>query len=228
MAGVVGLAVGSGLVMGGAERLGPPGICRPIEVGGLASRVDEAWRGVDKSNLVEKLPGVLDRFSGEALARMEILRRASFTQTDERMGNAVVAALALRALEADADGKGGGSALFDVGYMVHLYRALDVDVASAGERDGIAGYAFVSRAIERGGGDAAMHVGAAYMTLPAMVPDKDGLREKARVLFDGHVAAGLRACVPGSAEEKNIEAVLAVEGKALKDARMRLSAKKER
>lgn len=225
MAAAVGLAVGGGVLAAAGERPGPPGICHPVQLGDLASRVDEAWRGVDKSNLVERLPGVLDRFPGETLARMEILRRAAFVDSGDRAATAVVAALALRALGQDSGGKGAGAATFDTGYAVHLYRVLGAGVPAGGERDGVEGYGLVARAIEAGGGDAAMHVGAAYMTLPAMAPDKAGQRERRRVLFDGHVGAALRACKPGSAEERNIENVLAADGRTLREARARLSAK---
>jgi len=207
---------------GGAAYLGPPGICNTIECGEAASAVETTWKGVSKSNLVEKLPGVLDEFAGNTTARMEILRRASFTEAGEPVAERVVGVLALRALERAGE-KNEASALFDVGYMIHLYHTLGVEgFAHRGERQNIAGYAFVSRAIELGG-DAGMQVGAAYMTLPAMQPRVGDRVAKARELFRAHTEAALKACPPGSAEEKNVAFVLGIEGETVDAVRARLT-----
>ncbi len=221
---ILAAVLGTGLALGlaGAGSMGPPGICNAIEVGDAASSLDTAWKGIDKRNLLERLPAVLDQFSANTTARMEALRRAMFIETS--LGNDVVGALAIRALEQDAAGSNSApAALFDVGYAMHLYHTMDSDsFRQRAQADHIVGYQFVKRALAKGG-DPAIHVGAAYMTLPAMQPRLEDRIAKARELFNAHCEAALKAFPPGCAEEKNLAFVLNIEGQKVETIRARLS-----
>lgn len=219
---VLGLVLASGLA--GAGHFGPPGICNTIECGDAKSGLDSAWAGITAKNLADRLPAVLDQFSGNSITRMEALRRAVFLEGS--LGDDIAGVLALRALEQDAAGsKTAPAALFDVGYAIHVYKTMGSDTLQhRAEADGIAGYALVKRAIEQGG-DAGMHVGAAYMTLPAMQPRNEARVAKARDLFKAHAEAALKACLPGSVEEKNLEFVLGFENDKADAIRARLTKK---
>lgn len=203
-----------------ASNLGPPGICSPIDCGDRASQVDTAWAKVTRRNAPTELPGVLDALSDSTIARMEVLRRVAMTEKID--ADAVVGALALRALEKDG-AKDAAGALFDAGYAIHLFKTLGRDDWNkTAAKDGVAGYAFVVRAIEKGG-DAGMHVGAAYMTLPAMQPRDDARIARARTLFNAHCEAAIRACTAGSPEERNLAFVLEFENQKVDALRARLS-----
>lgn len=219
---IIAAVLGAGLALGGAGSMGPPGICNTIEVGDASSTLDAAWKGVTKGNLPERLPGVLDQFAANTSARMEVLRRAVFLDTDQ--GEKIVGALSLRALEQEAAAsKAAPSALFDVGYAIHLYHTMDSDAFKGRAlADNIVGYQLVKHAIEKGG-DSAMHVGAAYMTLPAMQPRIEERVAKARELFNSHCEAALKAYPPGSVEERNLAFVLNIEGQKVETIRTRLT-----
>jgi hypothetical protein len=216
-----GAAVSLALTLSAA--LGPPGVCGNIECGPAASSVDAAWSGVTRRNVVERLPGVLDRFSENTIARMEVLRRTLFLEGAS--ASEVVGALSLRALEREASGEYAAAAVFDAGYAIHLYATMgDDQMERRAVKDGIPGYALVARAIQMKP-DAGMHVGAAFVTLPAMQPRGSERLVGAKVLFAGHCEAALRGASAGSAEEANLAFVLKMDDQSIEQVRARLSVK---
>ncbi len=193
-------------VMAAAPALaGPPGICQSVTLGDRLSAVDAAWAGIDKANLLERLPAALDACP-RALERMELLRRAATLEESRAMP--VITTLALRA--AELGGKPAhAAALFDAGYAINLYSTLGSKDASAlAKRDGVAGYALIARAVELAPQpDAGMHVGAAFMTIPGM-HRAESAKVVARTHFLVHAHAALATIQPGSPEEKNLDFVL--------------------
>lgn len=213
------IASAVGLSLVAFARPGPPGVCHPLQMDATVEKsLNESWKCVTTKNAGERLPEILDKHKTDTIARMDMLRRVAMMES--RNPEEIVAVLALRALAADSDSD-KSSALFDAGYAIHLYRTLGVKVPCS-PGDDIPGYQLVSRAIEMRA-DAGMHVGAAYMTIPAMQPRNRELIAKAKERFNSHVNAALRACAPNSTEEKNLAFVLDIEGVKVKDARSGLT-----
>jgi len=202
-----------------APRMGPPGICSTIACGEASKVLDQQWEGV-AADLPGKLPVVLDALASNTAGRMEALRRVAMNSVSR--APSVVSLLAVRALEKEGQ-PGHAAAVFDVGYVVHLYATLgDEGAQRLGVQDGVAGYAMVTRAITEKG-DAGMHVGAAYMTLPAMQPNDDGRQAKARARFDEHARQATKLMAAGSPDEANLEFVLQFEGTTVQEVRARLA-----
>jgi len=201
---------------------GPPGICQSVNLGDRLTAVDAAWAGIDPANVYEKLPAALDACP-RALERMELLRRAS--TLDNSRGMRLIAVLSLRA--AELGGKPGhAAALFDAGYAIGLFSVLGTsETDTLARKDGVAGYALVARAIELSPKpDPGMHVGAAFMTLPAMCRGEEA-KAIARARFMQHARTALANTPVGSPEEKNIAFVLQFEETTVAAVRAKLPAK---
>lgn len=190
-----------------SARLGPPGICNPMQCGAALHGIDTACQGFTVERLATAMPDALDLFPTDTIARMEVIRRAVMTDPEKAEAGRIIGALALRALEAAGQPAEAG-ALFDVGYTIYLFRTMGhSSLDGRGAQDGIAGYAFVARAIALKA-DAGMHVGAAYMTLPAMQPRDEARVARARVLFKKHVESATRASTAGGVVDENLAFVL--------------------
>ena len=147
------------LGLAGGLRAGPPAVCWPVEVGDakVLPEGDRALAG-DPDRVVEETLKLLDG-SSPVLARMETLRRAALYLSDSGAGrNALSRALALRVLDAEADGKPAALAWFDAGYATGCFEQLRGDRSPRG-------YRWVRHANELAKGDARMEYACCLLTL---------------------------------------------------------------
>jgi hypothetical protein len=156
---------------------GPPLLCHPFEIGDAKSL---PWAGgqdwnspltdYEIGNLVQDSIALLSS-DAPVIVRMETLRRAAIYGTkDERVARELLLRLMARALNSDASGKSEALAWFDAGYLVETYKQakwmFEKQASRLSKKDlteGMNGYAWVTKAIQSGGDDAAMEFAASLM-----------------------------------------------------------------
>jgi hypothetical protein len=204
--------VAESTVEASAVRLGPPIICHPYEIGDCETLV---WgksplkgkRGYDRKKLVKQTIGFLAQQEA-AIERMETIRRAAiYVDGDRELGLELLSRLSWRAMDAEAAGKPSAAAWFDAAFLVACFDEVGPHViGQAGVSQGVAGYAWMERAIELGAKegeiDAGLVLGAAMMVHPMMRQSRDGL-------YAVHMATALDAASRHSLEAKNIAAEIA-------------------
>jgi hypothetical protein len=160
---------------------GPPLLCHPFEIGDARSLPwgGPRWRDVapdyDVSRLADDTVALLGPET-PVLARMETLRRAAvyavwstvdrevgYTPRDPRAADELLARLVARARAADRDGRPGALALFDAGYLLETYRQAGYDPAGRDFARGVDGYAWVTEAGRRLGGEPEVEFAAALV-----------------------------------------------------------------
>lgn len=232
---VLGAALGFGALGAGSASglMGPPLICHSIAIGKSRSLPWEGGamttkKGYDPKHLVKDLTDLLST-TPDVIIRMETLRRAAiYAREDGDVAWELLGGLALRALDADAGTTDGALALFDTGFTIAVLEQLDSSMVDhAGVKNGVTGYAYVTRAID-GARKAnspqapAMEYGAALMTLPEMrhgaARAKDGAGT-GEDIYDAHVRAAALGAQPGSLLETNLAAHLSNFGGSLEKAR---------
>lgn len=177
----------AGLLTLASAVAGPPLICVAFECEGpslpMGANDLQTKKGYNVASLDEDVVAFLDGASS-VIERMETIRRAAlYVNREKKAADAVFAALTWRALDAEAAGdeRAYADALFDAGYFAATVRNLRVKFeGDPGAAHGLAGYAWIARAVEITD-DPAMHFGAALAAHPAM-------RHGRRDLFERHIA----------------------------------------
>jgi hypothetical protein len=186
------------------ERMGPPLICFPLQIGEHASLPwgDDAFEGSPRFDRKKVVDETMKALSADqpVIVRMETIRRAVvYMDKNEPRGGELLGRLASKALDAVAkeDSAAAAGALFDAGYFAATYSQWGGKLAgSTGEDKGVPGYAWVRRAIELSGGETSMEFGAALMLCD---------REANRELCVAHVRKAAAGAEPGSLLAKNLQ-----------------------
>ena len=230
---VLGAALGLGALGAGVEALGPPLICHSIAIGENKSLPWEGGsmntkKGYNSKNLVKDLNALLSTTT-DVIVRMETLRRAAiYAHENGDVAWELLADLALRALDADDTKSDGALALFDVGFTIAVLEQFNDSKADyARTKDGVPGYAYVSRALDGARKAkfpqvASMEYGAAIMTLPEMRKGVKRAQDGAGTgddIYDAHIRAAALGATPGSLLETNLAAHLSNWGGSLEKAR---------
>jgi hypothetical protein len=171
---------------------GPPLVCRPINIGSARSPPwnSATWmlsgdEGYDVSHLVADTLALLGPDT-PVLVRMETIRRAAlYSQNNAAVGRELFAGLQERATSGEHD----SLAAFDYGYLIEIYRQLEMAFrkspgagdggAWANPAAGFSGYVFVKKAISMREGDAEIEFAAALITTENWKQDYQAHVEKA-------------------------------------------------
>lgn len=176
------------LVAAAPALAGPPMICMEFQCDEVAIPLGDnslqPKKGFNTRKLPERTADALDK-ADSVIERMETIRRAAiYAARANGSTEDVFNALAWRALNAEVSGdtRAYADALFDAGYfaatMANFGEKIDGSPAAS---QGLAGYAWITRAIELSDDDASMHFAASLATHPVM-------RSSKRDLFEHHVA----------------------------------------
>ena len=171
--------VGTAALVISTAQAGPPAICHPVEIGDQASlpwgsNAFDKKRGYSKSDVLDDTLKLLEA-SDSALVHMETLRRATlYLDRDTKRATTLIAMLMARALDAEAASEPKGLAWFDAGYLAQCYAQVGIDTGvSYGKANGVAGYAWIKKALQLRPDDAEMEFGAAMATVLAGIPEHD-------------------------------------------------------
>ena len=134
--------------------LGPPAVCHPFEIGSAPSLPwkdgTEGRSDYDLRALADDT-AVLLAVEKDPIVRMETLRRAAvYASKDRARSWELLARAALAACDASSLGVGSEALrCLDLGFLIAVQRQLGLDAgARAGLADGVAGYAYLRRALE--------------------------------------------------------------------------------
>lgn len=193
-----------------AAHSGPPLICFPFEIGDAPSLPfgDDAFStsvGYDTRNLVKDTVRLL-RAEESALVRMETLRRAAvYLQSDRSRAMELLARLSSDAIDADAskDSRAAARAWFDAAILVGCLRHVGLELGwKPGALDGVAGYAWVCKALACDPGNPEMEFGAALVAV-----------EKRDDSYKAHLRRAVAGTSPATPLARSIEANLRFGGK---------------
>ena len=180
------------LTVSSAAWAGPPLICQPFEIGAAKSLPwggGRDWNSPDAAyNVKQLVPDTLALLVGETpvLVRMETLRRAAiYGAKDQRAAFELLSRLMARAVDAGAAAN-SSLALFDAGYFVETLKQASWiykwDMLSPDQKprwsiqrnpvEGLDGYSWVRRALERGGADVPSMELAASLMLETKWPNE--------------------------------------------------------
>lgn len=189
------------------ERLGPPLICHPFDIGddkklpfGKAA-MDES-KTYDAKKAVGEVLSVL-KTERSTIVRMEALRRATIVvMKDRAAATELLAKISWKAMDGEASGKPDAEAWFDAGFLAACYAQMGIDLGwKPGVSEKVAGYAWVKRAIQLAPEDGEMQFAAALVTHPAMLDSR-------RDLYETHVRAAAGAMRTDKLLEINLRAHL--------------------
>ncbi len=197
------------LTAGWGLRPGPPMICDRVECGDVTNLPPDKPGKGEAEKLLASLPSFLKE-STSILAHMEALRRAAIVlqgHADAEMK--LLAALACRALNTEASGKGDAAAWFDLAFFIGCQNQigrLDDDGVIDTE-EGVRGFGYMKKALVLAPDSGEMQYGAALMMHPAMrsrdhaMPANPGLGKD---VYDQHLRKAASMAGPGSMLEKNL------------------------
>lgn len=155
-----------------AAEAGPPLLCHPHEIGSAKSlpmgkdKFEKA-SGYDAKNVVDDTLSLL-KTERSALVRMETLRRATvYLRENPRGASELLGKLAWIALDGESASErpNASEAWFNAGVLAASLAQMGIDVDfKVGVKDGIIGYAWMTKALAEGGENPEMEFAAALMT----------------------------------------------------------------
>ena len=173
------------LVLAIAAQAGPLLICHPIEIGQAKSLpwTSNNWNlsGNEKYDLKRLVPDALAILDSNTrvLVRMETLRRATlYARKNPQVAKELLSRLHARATSAETAGHPDALAWFDAGYLAESYKQW-IGKDQPNPAAGIAGYAWVKRAISLRGKDPQIEFAAALITIGGPAKDCQKHAQKA-------------------------------------------------